>query len=369
LKENDNGGDRMYRNKFIILLVTIFVLLLSACGGTKSGTEDSSKTQEKTEIVMGTGHPTTHHAHLNVYTPWNKLVEEKTDGKITVSHFPNATLGKSETVVEDIGSGVYDVGLMVIPYLFDSPFYPYTIASLPFAFPDVKTAHNAVQKLQKKYPLEEAFEEANIMSLGGQTATDPYIIFSKKPIKSYDDLKGMKIHVPGDSVVDVVKAWGATPVSMAQQEVYQSLERGALDASIYTPVGAVGFKIHEIAPYVVDIGITSTPISMIINKEIYDGFSDETKETFESELNAFMPTAFRDSYVNEVTKAFEVMKASGAEVIKLPAEEEAKFIKPAQKVWKAWVEEANEKGFDGDQIMKDFIEILKEEGVEVPFDV
>ncbi|WP_077211644.1 TRAP transporter substrate-binding protein [Bacillus dakarensis] len=362
--------NKKFRMKAFIFF--LFVLLLTACSSSEDETTENSSVNSKSsekqiEIIMGTPHSTSHHAHKNVYTPWVDLVEEKTNGKAFVSYHPNGTLGKPANTMTDAGSGVYDVGIVALGYEFDSTLFPYTVLTLPFAFPDIDVAKKVIDKYVQGHQDDVNLDK--VISLGGFTPTDPYIIQSTKPIKTVEDVKGMKIFVPGDTVAEIVKGWGATPVSLATEELYQSLERGVIDAAVNSAANSVSWKVHEVAPYIVDISISNNPVSMVMNKTLYDSLPDDVKKIFDNELIDFMPNAFFESYHKEIDRAMNEFKESGAEISKLSPEEYAKFMKPAKGVWDAWVEEANQKGYDGNQLMSDFIETLESEGVVIPFEM
>ncbi|MEH7115190.1 TRAP transporter substrate-binding protein DctP [Neobacillus niacini] len=353
----------------LIVIAILVVLFVSACGNNeKSSTGDSSSSKDKIELMLGSPHPTVHHAHKNVYLPWEAEVEEKTNGKVAVEVFPGAQLGGPDTALDDVSSGVYDVGLLTINHELDTPLFPFSIGTLPFAFPDTATASNALKKFHEKhYP--KNFNK--VTPLGPFTGTDPYILFSAKPIEKVEDLKGMKVSfLGGDALSNLITAWGATPVSMDATEVYQSLERGTIDATIFSLVGGKGFKFHEVAPYLVKIGLTNVPILLVANTSVYDGLPDDVKGVLENDLYGFMPNAFKESFINEEESALATMEKEiegKGKVILLSPEEEQKFMAPAEKIWDAWVEEANSKGFDGEQLMADFKQILEEEGVKLPF--
>lgn len=360
----------MSKNKIRVLFVTLLsVALLSACGtSAPSGTGTTSSSSSKNyNVIFGTPHPTTHHAHKNVYEPWKALVEEQTDGQVTVELHPGSVLGAVSTAFEDISSGVYDTALIVVSEYMDTDFFPYSILMLPFAFPDVAASNNIAQQVAEQLYQEEAFRD--VYSLGFFTS-DPYSLFSTKPVETLEDVQGLKIHVPNDSIAEVVKAWGATPVTMAPAEVYQALERKTVDATIYSTVGAAGFKFNEVAPFAIDVGFVSMANIMAMNRGKYEDFPEEIKAKFDGEISTFMSTAFRDSYLKEVDRVKEIYKQGHngkGGLFTLSDEELKRFKAPAESVWNAWVEEANKKGYDGDQIMAQFKDILSKNNLQVPF--
>lgn len=370
----------MTKKKQLFVLILLSVALLAACGTSgapttstappsenKSSDNQSNANSQKYNIIFGTPHPTTHHAHKNVYEPWKQLVEEQTNGQVTVEIHPGSVLGGVSTAYEDISSGVYDAALITIPEYMDTPLFPYSILMLPFAFPDVAVSNKVAQQFSVELYQEEAFRD--IYSLGFFTS-DPYSLFSSKPVETLEDVQGLKIHVPNDSIAEVVKAWGATPVTMAPSEVYQGLERKTIDATIYSTVGAEGFRFNEVAPFAMDVGIASVSNVMAMNRGKYEEFSDELKAKFDGEISSYMSNAFRDSYLKEVDRVKEIYKQGyngKGGLFTLSSEELDRFMAPAEAIWNAWVEEANKKGYDGAQIMAQFKDMLEKNGVHLPF--
>ncbi|MEH7177992.1 TRAP transporter substrate-binding protein [Neobacillus vireti] len=355
------------KNKILKTVISGFtILLLAACGSDQT---TSTPSNEKVQLTMNSQFATVHHIHRNVYEPFLKIVDEKTNGQVSVELHPNSALGAPDTAYDDIKNGVYDVGMITATNALNTPFFPYTIGTLPFAFPDLETAYNVLEKFEVKHPPKKANQD--LYNLGPVALTEPQTIFSRTPIKSVEDLKGMKIAFQGGKGIEkLVTSWGATPVVIKGVDVYQALERGVVDASLYTVLGGMGSKIHEVGPYLLDLNIFNTPLITVMSKDVYERMPDNVKEAFDNEISGQVPTMYKGSYDSELAKAKEQLtqelEGKGG-WIKLSPEEEAKIKLGAKAAWDAWIEEANKKGYDGEQLVADFKEILKEEGVELPF--
>src|SRR5690625_4417784 len=74
-----------------------------------------------------------HHYTKNVWDPWTKMVEEKTDGRVKVHVHQGSALGKSTTVYQDEIGRAHDLGVVVPNYIYDTKFVLYTIRNLPVA--------------------------------------------------------------------------------------------------------------------------------------------------------------------------------------------------------------------------------------------
>src|SRR5690606_5176132 len=112
------------------------------------------------------------------------------------------------------------------------------------------------------------------------------------------------------------------------------------------------------------------PLAFGLNKSFYDQLPVDLQEMMDGEISEQLIELFVDTYTNELDKSIsqfkEYTEGKGG-LSKLPAEEEAKFKAPAEESWKQWVEEANEKGYPGEEMMEEFKALLKEEGIEIPF--
>ena len=103
------------------------------------------------ELDVNNWNPSTHHYTYNVYEPWKELVEEKTGGRVKVNLYHGASLGKSSSTYQDVSGGLYDVGLVVANYFYDTGFFPYTIGNLPFAFEGPEESAKIMKEFGEKY--------------------------------------------------------------------------------------------------------------------------------------------------------------------------------------------------------------------------
>ncbi|OUM88891.1 MAG: hypothetical protein BAA01_16435 [Bacillus thermozeamaize] len=359
---------------FEAILLIVFALVLAGCGGAKpssTGANDEGQdrvaghSSEVFELNVGNWAPSTHHYVYNVLEPWKKHVEEKTNGRIKVNLYHGATLGAAKSVWEDVKGGVYDVGLVPVSYYYDSDLFPYTIGNLPFAFPDSISAVKVVSKMGEKYA-KDAFNDVVLMGL---VFSDPYDLFSTKPIRKAEDVKKAKFRTQGKSESELIKSLGATPVSVSVTETYEALQKKTLDMTFYSPIGGVGNKFYEVAPYITKIGVSVTPLIAVMNKGFYDKLPDDLKRMFDEDFNKKLVDLYNESYVKEREQSYrelEKLVEGKGEVITLTPEELKEFKRHAKAQWDRWVEDANKKGYEGEEMMNDFKKLLQEEGLELP---
>ena len=352
----------MLRTGISIFAALVTALILGAAPGVRAA--------EPIQLEFGNWVPSTHHLAVNAFEPWKKIVEEKTTGRVKVNLYHGGVLGTSKAVLNDVKGGVYHVGIMVSSYYFDTPIFKLTIGELPFAITSPTAGLKVMQEFTEKYG-KDVFEKLDIKNMG-VFASEPYVLFSTKPIRRVEDLKGKKIRAAGKAWVQIDKDWGAVPIPMQPEEAYTALERGTLDVMQHSPYSGSAYKYYEPAPYVTQLNAPTVIGGMIMNKTFYDKLPADLKKLFDEELNPALMNMLTNSYEKGTQEALakmrEAFKARGkGEVIALSPEERAKFVKPTESEWAAWVKEANKRGYPGEAMMADFKAILKKHGLAPPF--
>jgi TRAP-type C4-dicarboxylate transport system substrate-binding protein len=353
----------MYMKKNFLLTIIVGIALLIA-GCSQSQGSASSGTEKVYELDFNTQTPATHAYNKEAIEPWAKLVEEKTNGQVKINVYASGALGGNPTAYKDLQAGVYDIGYITSGQVKDTDLYPLSIADLPFAFDDNNTLTNVMSKFKDKF-LEDSF--SNDVVYGTFAATDAYQIVSNKPVKTVDDLKGMRLRITGEDSIELGKIWGVTPLTTELTEMYQAFDTGTLDGTAYTGVGSVGMKLFEVAPYYTQLNMSNYQLVYVINAKSFNQLPEDVQKLFEEELFPELSELINLAYDNSEEEALKTYEAEGGTII-TPSEEEMKeFMEPVEEVWNNWIKKANDKGFPGDEMMDFFKKVIVEEGGSLPF--
>jgi TRAP-type mannitol/chloroaromatic compound transport system substrate-binding protein len=96
----------------------------------------------------------------------------------------------------------------------------------------------------------EFYSKYNVVPFPGGLDGPEFGFFTKKPVLTLDDFKGMKLRVPG-LAAEVLKELGATPVQIAPGDIKAAMKRGDIDGFEYsTPAVDWPMGFQEVAPYV-----------------------------------------------------------------------------------------------------------------------
>lgn len=351
---------------FIFLLLSISVLLLG-CGETNQTGSGGATDKEVYELSFNVQIPATHKFHTDVVQPWSQLVEDETNGRVKIEIYNSGALGTLATAYDDIKGGVYDIGYVSPNLHFDSDLFPLTIGDLPFGISDSTVKAKVLGKIKDKY-MTDVFKESTLLSI---SSTDSYQLYSKEPVESIEDVKGQKVIVQGAERIETVKGWGGVPVSLGLEQIYESLDKGTVDQATYTSVGAIGLKLYEVAPNLTKIDLGATTLVFLMNTDKFNRMPEDLKTLFIEELGPKLGEMTGEMYKSESEKAIEEfdkqVKSKGGKVTYLDGNNFKEFKKPAEKIWNAWADEADKKGYPGNEILEEFKKSIEEEGVELPF--
>ncbi|MDQ1002907.1 TRAP-type C4-dicarboxylate transport system substrate-binding protein [Neobacillus niacini] len=354
--------------KKMISLLFILVVFMAGCSanqtnGSKADRNgNSSNNKEVIELGFSSWYPTNDPLVKQVFGKWEDLVSEKTDGRVKIVSYHANQLGTADTMLQDLAGGVFEIAT-ISPILFDdTEMFPYTISNLAFALPDSETGTKVMAKFLEKYNTSKQIE---ILATGN---ADPYVIWSTSPIESVEDLKGKKIRAISDVHVELVKSWGASPVAIPVADLYESLQKGTLDGAVFSMVGGEAWKFGEVAPFITNIAVSTPTFMPSMNKEAFNSLPEDLQKMFKEELGPALAQLWSDHYQEYTAKAIDNLdKNPKGGVITLSEEKLKPFQKDSKNIWDTWVKDANAKGYDGEAMMNDFKDILKEEGVKLPF--
>ncbi|MBA3325089.1 MAG: TRAP transporter substrate-binding protein DctP [Rhodobacteraceae bacterium] len=173
-------------------------------------------------------------------------IEERTEGKVTVTIYPSSQLGEDNDVLEQIRGGApiavlvdagrlapfkAELGILAAPYLVDDYSQYAAVTGSPV------------------YDLwvDELAESSGIRLLNYNWFQGTRQMFTGKLVEKPADLNGVRVRtIDAPSWIATVAAMGATPAPMAWAEVYSALQLGAIDGAEAQLTGAYGIKLQEV---------------------------------------------------------------------------------------------------------------------------
>lgn len=271
-----------------------------------------------------------------------------------VQHLLSAgTLTAAPQCYEGVVNGISDLGMSCLAYT-RGRFPLLEGLDLPLGYPNGMVATRVATELVEKYrPAEMANTHVLYLHAHG-----PGLLASKKPVKTLNDLKGMKVRGTGLSL-KIVEALGGTPVAMAQPDTYEALQKNVVDATLCPIETLKGWKQGEVISCVTDataVGYT-TAMFVAMNKQKWEKLPAEIRRIFTVVSREWVPK-HGEAWDKADADGREFVKGLQREVITLSGEEQQRWKKAVEPVLTAYVAVAKEKGLPGEQFLKDAQDLI-----------
>ena len=362
------------KKKWTVGLVSIssaLVLTLAACGGSEESSTKDSKgkgtSEEPIELVVNSWFAANADVPNNVEKPWEEYVEEKTNGRVEVTTHYNSALASSREILEGVESGMFDMGLALALYYEDSQLFPLTVGELPFtADGDPEKVAKIIQEFSSEYE-EEIWDGLIKVGVG---APPPNYIFATKPIDGIDYMKGKSARVSTELEASLIKSMGGTPTQVAFEELYNSLDKGMIESFFTTTDVYANLQLVEVAPYYMDKPVKNAIGTAVMNEDFFNSLPEDLQTLFKEDLFPKWEQLFAENAIKVMSKNGDIKKMAeeaGGKVTTFSDKELLEFQRFAAPVWDEWVKLADEKGYNGEEMLNRYIEISKKHGVELEF--
>lgn len=210
--------------------------------------------------------------------------------------------------------------------------------------------------------LRKAAEKHGMYFLGVTPLAGEHI-WSKKPLRSVEDLKGLKIR-SGGLAADSFALLGASPVGLPPTEIYPALQRGMVEAAEFTtlPVN-YGFGFHEVAKYIVMPTYSGGANSdWVVNLQAWKALPDDLKVIVESAMGEVSYKYWAKS-IQEEQRVMDELKKKGVQFIQWSKEDMRKLELARLEVMKKKYAPSSP---DLAAVIKSQIEFMKFLGYDVP---
>jgi TRAP-type C4-dicarboxylate transport system substrate-binding protein len=319
----------MKKSIFLVFLMVLVVLSFSA----------ASHAQDVIKLKAANYLPPTH--KMSVLTQWFcDEVKKRTDGKVEISYYPGGTLLSPVKMYAGITTGITDMGFTHTAYTRGR--FPVTeVLDLPQGYPSGYVAVQVSNDFYEKFKPKE-WDDVHILYF----ASSPPLVLhtNKKPVKSIEDLAGMKIRATGQ-MAEVIKALGGAPIPLQMPDVYESLKRGVIDGVTVDLSPLKYWKFSEVIKYTTlswPLG-TTYAFYFAMNKDKWDALpADAQKVMTEVAMEAKDKQA---ALWNEMDfEGRELFVSQGGELIQLSDAELEKWSKAAKPVIEQYKKGMVEKG-------------------------
>lgn len=211
------------------LTLSLAAASLTGCASGGAATSAQATAENPMVLTLAHGLSETHTVHIAM-TEFAEKVEEGTDGRIQIRILPNGQLGSENENMEQLMAGVISMTKVSAPDLatYNEAYHTF---GLPYIFDDTENFYHVMDS----QPMRDFFlstADDGFVTLTYYTSGARSFYTINKPIRTPEDLKGLKIRVQDmKSQTDMLKALGGIPVAMSYGDVYTSLQTGIIDGT------------------------------------------------------------------------------------------------------------------------------------------
>lgn len=238
-----------------------------------------------------------------------KLVNQRTNGRITIKVYPNAQLGDEKSVLEQVQLGAVD-----FIRVNSSPLANYSkkigVLNLPYLFKDAKQKWDVLNGPIGQ-ELLDSLQSSNLVGLTYYDSGSRNFYNSKHPVAKPSDLKGLKIRVQQSKLmVDLVNTLGGSATPIAYSEVYNSLQTGVIDGAENNWPSYYSTNHYKVAKYFTEDHHTMNPEVVIMSKKKWDQLSKADQKIIR-QAAVDSQKVQRESWAKLQKKARDAVKANG----------------------------------------------------------
>jgi TRAP-type C4-dicarboxylate transport system substrate-binding protein len=298
----------------------------------------SSAALAQTKWDLPAAYPATNFHSVNL-TQFAADVDKASGGKLKITVHANASLFKAPEIKRAVQGGQAQAGEILLAN-FQNEWAPFGADGLPFladSFDSSMKLYRAQKPLLEKKLAEQG------MILLYSVAWPPQGIYSKKPINSAADLKGIKWRAYSPSTSRIAELVGAQPVTVQAAEFSQALATGVVESTMTSGATGVDSKLFEHLKFYYDVQAWLPKNAVIANKRAFDALDKPTQDAvLKAAADAETRGWAESRKVN--TSTLETLKANGMTVTPPSAQLRADMKKVGDTIMKEWLDKAGPEG-------------------------
>ena len=279
---------------------------------------------------------------LQTFKNWCGTIKEKTGGELELKPFAAKEVVGDFELLDGVKNGVLEAM---------NSFTLYWAGKLP------ATAFLSSYLMGLRYPHEwdiffyskgglqaarEIFAKQGLMYVN-RIHHGPNIIHSKKPIRSIEDFKDLKLRVPGGMIAEGFAAIGAKTTLLPGGEVFSALEKGTIEAADYTgPAVNWDLGFQQVSKYIWTgpPGLESIyqPVDLMdfcVRMDVWNKLSPKMKLWVDDEIQVYS-NEHHAAIQKADLEAWGKFEKAGVQIIRIPAQDLPKFQRVAVPIWFKW---------------------------------
>jgi TRAP-type C4-dicarboxylate transport system substrate-binding protein len=306
------------------------------------------------EVTLKMHHflPAISNGHAKFLAPWAQRVAKESNGRIKIDIFPAMQLGGTPPqLYNQARDGVADI-VWTLPGNTPGRFPISETFELPFTAHRKAVVNSKALQDFADLHMKDEFKEVHPICFW---AHDHGLVHSNKPVRTMEDLKGLKLRFPTRLSGEALRALGATAIGMPIPQVPESLAQHVIDGAVVPWEVVPSIKVQELVRNHTEIPgsptfYTSTFV-LAMNKPKYESLPADLKQVLDKLSGQEAAAMAGQVWDEQAIVVSEMVKKRGNTIITLPEEEVVRWRKATNPVIDSWLSSMKDKNLDGAKLL------------------
>lgn len=266
------------------------------------------------------------------------LLEEKTNGELSLKLYPNSMLGEEDERMEQV---MNTPSLNIASFAGVSPLFPEIfVSAIPFMFSDFEAARNFFDQGEYWKAAQKEFQKRSGTHLLAVVEEGGFLAFTNnsRPIHSPEDFKGLRFRAMDKSQVALYEAFGASGTPIPWTEVYMALRTGVADGQMNPPMYIMLGSLQEVQKYLTLANIQYSDQFLVANDALLSSLSDAQRSALDEAI-VEANDKNRKAVESQVETRIQFLADSGMEVYRPTTEQLQSFQDIGQPSFLTWLTE------------------------------
>ena len=301
-------------------------------------------------IFATTNNPQTP-GNIRIMHPWAAKLNEEGKGELVIEVRDGPAIANFLNYYDRVVNDVVQISWGVQDYL-GNQFQRSQVVTLPFIFDNSVEAAVAYYRLYKTGLLDPEYSEIHPLFFCAFATSGVHM---RAPLKSVDNLQGLKIISGAKVASDVLARLGAAPATLPLTQVYESLQRGVADGVVTQWTAFAPFKLGEVTRFHIDTAMGANAGVVFMTKKRYAALSATSKKVIDANSDEAQSRLFGGYWASQQNDARQATKADPTHtVVMLSPEQDAVWRRHAETVASEWAGQVP----DGPRILATYKELL-----------
>jgi len=284
--------------------------------------------------------PATHPYYSAISKPWAEEIEKRSNGRVKITLYPAGTLVSGNVMYSSIVDGITDIGTSSFGW--ERGRHPVMDAFIYApGMPSAKVAARIANEVNEKFKLKE-LSDTHLLFIH---TCAPMHMWTKTPVRTLEDIKGMEIRAGGPTG-KLVKLMGGVPVSAPQSQAYEMLSKGIVKGSISSLDVLKGFRQAEVVKCVTLTYFHVAPFFVSMNMDRWNALPEDIRNIFDEVSQEYIGIA-GEVWDKSSDAGLKYAKEEGLEIIDLSPEERARWHAAYKPLKEEYIKAMDAKGLPG----------------------